>query len=704
MLPNHDPVIEAAIRPLAGNAERHQAGAAYLMTLQQAGGHEDEMVRRWDEADRAKDTINWWRWIFGCAILLTVSITTVDIWRTTLPLIRTIASPFAAMMEPDPEAEQRVAGYLNDSQRLLLFGDLSTTDKVARKRALWQSDPNNPAYYAEYALAYKNAEDAVPPDFLETAKRLDPNNAWFAHFLATVEAKDAVKKSKKKVAAGSSLEGSLISWEIKDRVRLETALRIFRDSAHQTGYDGHAASLQMKRVAMLHQGDFAEQMDAGVCISQSSTFSGIATLRFSDAIAARAWLAGEENDPAELRRTLNDASRLIHLLLTAPPDSVIEEIVLRSNIRTLATSLWPACEKFEKFGFSEEADRWKGIEERYHNVWDPKPRQVSFVVDGTVVPTGLKTGFIGSYGGIEALSHQTLRPPNITDADIRPGRLADHEFLSRISCYLAAVLLAIGTVSLATYKYRVTKVAGILAGRMKLLLLPGDWVWILGLGIVLPLVYVMAINRFTPLGGRELGIMGSLLLLPATHFLGLVLLWLLVPIPLIHWRLGLRAKAFGFGQDNRWSWIGIASALAFVPVVGWAATTGTMPDFWMHKLQWPGVDIKGPGASGFPICIATALLAVAVGMLLALAGSALLCRVPSLLHRATVARVLIPIYLFALVLILAVAPLFKFAERQWFAENTLTKFDPTYSSWTRYEYLVAAEMRKESLEILGYDP
>jgi hypothetical protein len=56
-----------------------------------------------------------------------------------------------------------------------------------------------------------------------------------------------------------------------------------------------------------------------------------------------------------------------------------------------------------------------------------------------------------------------------------------------------------------------------------------------------------------------------------------------------------------------------------------------------------------------------------------------------------------------LVLILANVG-FKCAERQWFWRNALFRFDPEVPGWSRFEYQIAVQARKELLEILGFTP
>lgn len=47
---------------------------------------------------------------------------------------------------------------------------------------------------------------------------------------------------------------------------------------------------------------------------------------------------------------------------------------------------------------------------------------------------------------------------------------------------------------------------------------------------------------------------------------------------------------------------------------------------------------------------------------------------------------------------------FKSSERYWFKQDWMTKFDVAGPGWSAFESKVAAQMRKELRETLGYDP
>lgn len=112
-----------------------------------------------------------------------------------------------------------------------------------------------------------------------------------------------------------------------------------------------------------------------------------------------------------------------------------------------------------------------------------------------------------------------------------------------------------------------------------------DRAWVLGAGVVIPLAFIMAVNRFTPLGGRQFGMVGNAMLLPAGHFSGLVLLWLIVPAQIVRSRLAKQTGVFGFRKSSWFGLIAAISAAAFIPLIGWAAIHHSFPPFWASGLR-----------------------------------------------------------------------------------------------------------------------
>ena len=72
--------------------------------------------------------------------------------------------------------------------------------------------------------------------------------------------------------------------------------------------------------------------------------------------------------------------------------------------------------------------------------------------------------------------------------------------------------------------------------------------------------------------------------MPAGHFLGLLLLWLTLPVQVVRWRLAKRAGGFGFPGPSLIGWLAVTCAAAFVPLIGWAAISGTEGS-WLVGLE-----------------------------------------------------------------------------------------------------------------------
>lgn len=160
----------------------------------------------------------------------------------------------------------------------------------------------------------------------------------------------------------------------------------------------------------------------------------------------------------------------------------------------------------------------------------------------------------------------------------------------------------------------------------------------------------MAVNRLTPLGGRQYGVSSMEYLLPAVHFLGLLLLWLVVPVMVARWRLGRRMRVFRFPKTARLNWLVVLCAAAFIPASGWLVVSGFVADAFQ---LWQD-DSAGKTMAFRPIlsvCAVLLTLGASLGWVLWQAASALFSRPERLLFRATSSLVLIRVYLTVMLLL-----------------------------------------------------
>ncbi len=691
-------LIEAAVRPLSDNAEMRHSAIGFLENRVTDNADQEAMITRWEEVDARKRKPVWQMVLWAVVAVVSAGVAVSGFAEISRLVAWGKSIAAGSIYGPGPaDSEQLVSRKLNESDTLLLFGDLSRESKAERKEALWRNEPENPAYFADYAVAFVGENEKLPPDFLKTARHIDPDNAWFTYLAAGVESKDSVKAKSRKIqrVKGRVVYDSPKSWEIRDHARLDRTIELLREARNQPKYTSYSAAMLRKRLPLLPEATFIEQFDSVACLAKVSDFSSIRLMRLAQAIAAKACSVGESGDIQGFQEISTDCDRFIRGICIGETGTLLDQMVTTAMVGTLAESFSSSA---EKLGLENEVARWKPVEE-----WVAGSRQRresrEFIVDGrTVKPGTMTSGIIG--GSIESVANQPDTQPPLTDADLKPMRLVNHELLSWISSYISWLLLGLCACLAASYRFRVTAMSRRLALRMEDLLRPSDWGWIIAVGVVLPFVFVMVLNRLTPLGGRAFGVQGMNSLMPGAHFIGLLILWLTLPVQIVRWRLAKRAGGFGFPGPSLIGWLAVVCAAAFVPMIGWAAISD-LDGSWMDALA---LDLDDASKMPWQFWTAMELGIVSVIWVMVLISLAMLGRADRHLYRATSAFVLIKVFAAAMLVIALASIGFKASERYWFKQDWMTKFDVAGPGWSAFESKVAAQMRKELRETLGYDP
>ena len=234
-------------------------------------------------------------------------------------------------------------------------------------------------------------------------------------------------------------------------------------------------------------------------------------------------------------------------------------------------------------------------------------------------------------------------------------------------CALAALL----------FRFRGSLLARRLSQRMLALLGPRDWLWIIGAGALVPVLYYQLIYRLTPFGGRDFALGASGFAIPLGQWAGLALLLIALPILVARWRLTLRAGAAGLASNIRWP----------LP----AAAVGGM-----LALPLIGATLEAPSLLlGCSILMALLLLAILI-----VGFRALLGRRPQLVRRMTLARAILPAYATAMFAMATTTLICQLEERHWVALDHLMEITAETPAMSRYEYQAAQLMRQELIDIL----
>lgn len=321
--------IEAAVRPFADNAELRLSATTLLETWAKAPDHRDlEVIGRWEEVDSRNRKPFVWIALFSILTLVSAAVLTASIRQAVG--YQKIAGWFTGDFSGDfPEPETLIGGNLTEDQKLLLFGRSPASSKDARAKPLWDSEPDNPAYFAEYATAYQSEYGELPADFLDTARRLDPDNAWFTYLAAAAHAKGSYRE-----------KGS--SWEFSNPAKFAAAMALFREARAQPRCDNYRDLMLRKRIPLLPQTDLLENMNSIFAINTISTSSNIHIGHLTFAICAKGWQLAEDGDSAAFRVLLEDWDLLMRRMLDSKNPTLLDTVILGNNARVAQiTSLPP---------------------------------------------------------------------------------------------------------------------------------------------------------------------------------------------------------------------------------------------------------------------------------------------------------------------------------------------------------------------------
>ena len=688
-------LIEASVRPLEDNAEMKLAATHLLDGLMEpASLGAQEAIARWDAVD-ARPGQPWWQATLWAALLV-VSVTML--LRDYQEISRYVAwrewiggNMMSASM---PEPAANFTRSLTHEQTLLLGDD----PQLPRKEALWHLHPDNPAYFAEYAVEHANEFKTLPPDFLETARRLDPENAWFTWLAASVEVKGALENISVKHEEPDGSVREIDTWTVLDQARVDRASALVVEARSQQNFENYANEMLLKRQALFPVRNLIDRMDG---IGEISKTSFSPNLRLMDAAflqIARSRLAAEAGNVAGFQDACQNGERFLRQLAGSEAGTMLTGVIEIGYLASLSKAF---AEGGKQLGLEREAARWKKLMDAF-SARKTAIRSNVFLVDGKVTEPKLIGGALfGNLSEVGARAVQT--PPALTDADFKPGRMLDHEILSRFCGYLSWVVMGFSLLAMAGYQFRVAPLGRRLAKRMEQLLVYQDWAWIIGAGIILPLAYVTAVNRLTPLGGRQFGMIGNAILLPTGHFLGLILLWLIVPLQIVRWRLAQRIPWLGFPRDSWPGWLAVVASVAFVPLIGWAGITRSFAPFWADWMEKLNVALSVLNAAEVPWrwWLAVGVLAMPGLWLSFCICSALLISSHRLVHRATTARILVKTFAVVMILIALLTMAFKKSERSWFQRDHMICWDSAKPGWTAYEADIALQLKKEMRDLIG---
>ncbi|MBK1830630.1 hypothetical protein JIN77_07825 [Verrucomicrobiaceae bacterium R5-34] len=588
---------------------------------------------------------------------------------------------------------------LSHEEKLILYGDLRYPTKSEQMHGLWAMEPENPAYYIEYATAYHQDMGSLPSDFLEQANAIDSGNGWYALVAAGVAAEGSVEKKPTPVTTSSPrgrrsrkgripkararsavsatpVKKPLVEYRVLDETKYQAALAGLYQSASLPQFDSHQMELLKQRVALLPQnGDFATRLKPVAYLASMSS-PGFIISDLQKVVRAEATRCGEEKDAEGLRKLIG-AWDTTGRRLNADTVTLIDALLARAWVEGAFETLAKAADQCD---LPAEAQRFAALDE------DAKARKElrNQRSDQSAALDSLeRRGGILYHLAMPSITRTVDFPERVAGVDLKPGRMVDHAFFGRILSAMAWLLMLSFSVVVWVYRYRYGKVVRRLSTTLMSLARPLDWLWIIGAGVLLPLAYYWLITRYSPWSSHHQALT-YLVALPALgQFLSMLVLMLTLPLLIARWRLRQRAGMLGFdlgGNSKAWLW----PALAIL----------ALPSF--------GIVIED--YERMKLVVWSALASTAVCALWTLVRAVMACfgKRDQALQRVLVSRLLVAPYALATVIMAILVTVHHQEEYHWVQKDT--NFLPSVEEpgFTRYEYRITQQARKELAEVMGW--
>jgi len=683
MLPETHPLIEKVTEPLADNAERRMAAHAFLgEKFDAAHPGMAKATARIEAAGRRKFTLvrKALPWVLAAAALLAALSPWIRSIRMGYPIYNMFSFASSGARMP------ALPSGLTEEQRLLL-GNLEMDD-LEQKRRLHLLVPENPAYYEEYAQAFvsNSNRSALPPDFFETAARIDPDNAYLPYFAAGLSGKESFTKKKRsgpsppqRMADGVRLRPLALEaeFDIKDPAAFEEAIALIAKAAALPGFETYSNPMLVARVQLLPAETMAEFMRA-LMYAYSGT-SGVLELRnISDLLCARAEQLSKSGRKEEFLALAKQREAYIAHLGRNPDLILVGELVYSVIAITTAKNFEAAA---ARLGLTEMAETYRKQGEAFQAERDLRDIRVKkgeydpFPEDKASMLHGLSPAMLNRW---------VASPPPISDADFEPMRRAEHELVGGLGILALALFLPLAALIVFLFRFVSTPMIRLPAKRMAGTLGMADWAWVYGLGVVMPILLFLLVTRLTPLGGREYGLLHFQMAFPGVQYAALLLALLIVPAIAVRWRLGNILAPFGFG--DRFTVPAALAVMAMIAVWSLAALPFVERFGMGHRLTLAAL------AAPFALCLC---------LIFANALRAILGKPAARLAQCATALAVLPAYPIAIILLCALTPIYSAGEKRWLAQETLLRIDPDVPDLGAYEFKIAAQKRKEINAITG---
>lgn len=655
--------LEAVAAPLAKNAEHQHAAKNVMRAMVVEAGALDDATRRMES-----QAFKWKRWLFPLlGFALVMAITIPSLWQMVKLIYaqetqfsRQYAShrrPAIPLIKPDVWQSSR----LTAEEKLILLGDDDASTEVERLKAIVDHFPNRPEFYAEYAEHLVLANRKLPDDFDEVVARIDPENGYFSYL-------KALETGKGSFDSGTG-RGSSVRFHIRDLGKLQEANQWIHRAANAKEFRSYKNELRAQRARLMPpREDFVTACLFGI-VNQSAFW------RYGESLETEGFhpiaelsslhTAGQEE---KFRSLLDDHRKFQHRMIGEKPTS-LHWLYAPSKV---AGCISIAAEVSDKLKLEPERTRFKELDD-----W-VKKNPPGFLARSRASRSPASermieraSTLIRSYAFYSNLIPDDQLP---SDEALAPGRLAEHAVWGRMASLMMVGLLAALAWIMLLYRFRHGRLPRLVTHSLKRTLRPTDYLWILLLGVGLPLLWHQTVRQ-SSWGGLDFNLQHGFEKLISPQWGLLAFLVLMATTIAARWRVKRRLRGIDLGIGrSAFTWICLLLTAATMPLM----------NYWIENPSLPDESM---------------LLAGAVPSLWFVVSltRGLFMPTKSNFGQLLVSRVTATSWLLASVIFAACAPVYYQVERYWVARDPLLQ-SPDFPN--ALENKIVAEMNREDLELL----
>jgi len=557
-------------------------------------------------------------------------------------------------------------------EKFKLFGDPEQSSWSLRFKAKHEAFPDNPAYYQQYIDALISEGNKLPENYYKTIEEIDPDNAWFLYLSA-----------EKKGAGAVEQDPHTEKYSIINKSNYVECLALIEKAVQMPKCIDYRKQNLQELVEILPHETFGDYTFSALHYISSTFQAATTNFSTSSVISCRLEELANSGSIDAYRKQLQTAETYLKVINDRDTYTLIDET---HSVITTAKLINPIVNTSKILQLEKEHSHYEAIQINLEKITDLRKAPKTFEIDGQ--PYSTKTGVLSSVvlTGFDKWA-TNLNP--LQALDFTPERLQDHEATSMSSSYLSWFLFIIFACVIWIYRKTQPKPVNRSAKEILPIFQKSDFLWIFSLGVFLPTLSILILNRYTLLGLREwssFSPLGASFLLPGLHFLSIVYLVLFSSYLTIRWRSSKRIPITSKGRLRKWLAI--------------AGITLTISAIFITSLLLPRDHSSEAHITYLSIAsIYSAPLLIIIVILLSLLANKPLRRLQSLIT----AHMMIPSICGAALIMILLSIVFGKAADYQFQQDTIYKFQKDKPAINKIELIAATESRQAMRKILGYE-